>query len=235
MSTRRLWPLLLPYALRSARTLPLLIAVTAAVLLLGVPALVSGGMRLIDVVLLIRSAAVLIAVGAAFLLDDPAARTTEVVPTPRWVVHGLRIFVALLGAAAGWATVLLLGAMAVNPDERPLLPQPGLTLEAAALLAMVIALAALGFRLSTGNGTGAGTGGGALAAPGVVMCVIVSVLLPLPEAVDPFAQPLSAGWDPSRRVWALVLCVAVVAAVALCRETAPGQRALGLRALGRRG
>ncbi|MEU8033518.1 ABC transporter [Streptomyces sp. NPDC049099] len=206
---------LIPYAVRATRIAPLAIAAAAALLLTGGPAL-AGGMRMTDVVLLMRAAAVLIAVGAAFVLDDPAARTTEVVPVPRWLPRAVRGALAVLCAGCAWAGVVVCGTYATNPDERPLLPAGGLTLEAVALFSLVLALAALGVRLTPG-------GGGALAAPGTVLCVLVAVLLPLPDAARPFAQPLSQAWDTSRWTWAVVLCAAAGTAVALCRE--PGPRA----------
>lgn len=221
MRSGRLWPLLVPYVLRSSRTTPLLAAGAIGLLLVGVPAAVSGGLRLSDAVLLIRAGAVLLAVGAAFVLDDSAAATTEVTPVPRWLPRTLRAGVAVVSAAVIWAGVLVLGARAVGPDERDLLPWAGLTLEAAGLLAVVLALAALGVRLT------AGTGGGTLAAPGAVLVVLLAALAPLPEGLQPFAQPLSKAWDSSRGVWAVLLVVAALAVVALIRE--PSVTAAGAR------
>ncbi|MFF4016738.1 hypothetical protein [Streptomyces sp. NPDC001843] len=212
MRTGRLWPLLLPYALRSSRRTPLLVFGSVALLLVGVPAAASAGLRLSGAVLLIRAGAVLLAVGAAFVLDDPAAATTEVVPVPRWVPRAVRAAIAVVSVTALWTGVLVLGARAVAPEERDLLPGWGLTLEAAGLLAAVLALAALGLRRT------AGTSGGTLAAPGAVLCVLVCVPIPLPTGLQPFAQPLSAGWDPSRRLWAALLCAAAGTLLALIGE-----------------
>ncbi|MGC9541753.1 hypothetical protein [Streptomyces sp. UG1] len=218
MTAGRLWPQLLPYALRSSRTTPLLVSGALALLLVGVPATVSGGLRLTDAVLLIRACAVLLAMGTAFMLDDPAAATTEVVPVPRWVPRTLRVAIALVAVVVGWTGVLVLGTWAVAPQARELLPGPGLTLEAAALFATVLALAALGLRLT------AGTGGGMLAAPGAVLCVMLAVLMPLPARLQPFAQPLSAGWNSSRWLWTALLCAAAVAVTALFREPSPKRK-----------
>ncbi|MEU5599612.1 hypothetical protein [Streptomyces sp. NPDC020298] len=212
MRTARPWPLLLRYALRSSRTTPLLVSGSVALLLIGVPAAVSGGLRLTDAVLLIRAGAVLLAVGTAFMLDDPAAATTEVVPVPRWVPRAVRAAIAVVSVTAAWTGVLVLGVRAVAPAERDLLPGPGLALEAAGLLAAVLALAALGLRRT------AGTGGGTLAAPGAVLCVLVPVPIPLPTGPQAFAQPLSADWGPSRRLWAVLLCAAAGTLIALIGE-----------------
>ncbi|WP_329411358.1 hypothetical protein OG802_16615 [Streptomyces sp. NBC_00704] len=219
--TGRLWPQLVPYVLRSARTTPLLVAGAVGWLLVSIPAAVSSGLRLSDAVLLIRAGAVLLAVGAAFVLDDAAAATTEVTPVPRWLPRTLRAGVAVVSVGLGWAGVLAGGARAVGPDERGLLPWGGLTLEAAGLLALVLALAALGLRRT------AGSGGGALATPGVLLAVVLAVLAPLPEWSQPFALPLSRGWDPSRGVWAALLAAAALTVVVLFREPV-GRRGLRL-------
>ncbi|GGS08356.1 hypothetical protein GCM10010269_54410 [Streptomyces humidus] len=223
MRPGRLWPLLVPYVLRSCRMTPLLAAAVAGWLLVGAATAVSGGLRLSDAVLLIRAGAVLLAVGAAFVLDDSAAATTEVTPVPRWLPRALRTGVAVVSAGAGWLGVLVLGARAVGPEERGLLPWAGLTLEAAGLLAVVLALAALGLRLT------AGSGGGALATPGALLLVVLAALAPLPEGLQPFAPPLSRAWGSSRAVWAVLLGVAASAVVVLIRE--PSAAATGARDL----
>ncbi|MFE7117575.1 ABC transporter [Streptomyces sp. NPDC057654] len=195
---------------RATRTAPLAVAAAAALLLSGGPAL-AGGLEMTDVALLMRSGAVLLALGSAFILDDPAARTTEVVPVPRWLPRALRAALAVLVTGAAWGGVVALGTLATTPAERPLLPAGGMTLEALALLALALALAALGLRLTPGSG-------GALAAPGMVLCVLAAVLLPLPDSAQPFAQPLSPGWDTSRWTWTVLLCATTATAAILCRE-----------------
>ncbi|MER6786406.1 hypothetical protein ABT330_17600 [Streptomyces sp. NPDC000658] len=220
MRAGRLWPLLVPYVLRSSRATPLVAAGAVAWLPVGVPAAVSGGLPLSEAVLLIRAGAVLLAMGAAFVLDDSAAAMTEVTPVPRWLPRALRVGVAVVSVGAGWTGVLVVGARAVGPDERELLPWAGLTWEAAGLLAVVLALAALGLRLT------AGRDGGALATPGAVLVVVLAVLTPLPDGLQPFAQPLSKAWGPSRGVWAALLGVAALTVVVLIREpSAPAGRA----------
>ncbi|MEU4876237.1 hypothetical protein [Streptomyces sp. NPDC021608] len=208
----RPWSLLLPYVVRSCRTAPLLVAGAVGWSLVGVPAAVQGALPLGDTVLLIRAGAVLLALGAAFVLDDSAAAVTAVTPVPRWLPRALRAGVAVSSVGVGWAGVLAVGARAVGPDERRSLPWAGLTLEAAALLAVVLALAALGLRLT------AGRGGGELATPGAVFVVVLAALAPLPDGLRPFAQPLSGTWDSSREVWAALLAGAALTAVVLIRE-----------------
>ncbi|TJZ50288.1 hypothetical protein FCH28_23655 [Streptomyces piniterrae] len=203
---------LLPPLLRAARTTPLLGAAVTTVLLAGIPAALSANLRLTDGVLLIRVATVLIALGAAFLLDDPAARTTEVAPTPRLLLHGLRALVTITITGTVWAAVLLLGRSAIAPEERVLLPESGLALEAGSLLLSVLMLAAAGLRVT------AGTGGGLVAAPGAVLLLLTAMLLPLPDGVELFPQPLSPAWEPSRQLWAGIAGLAAIATGLLLRE-----------------
>ncbi|MEV0371124.1 hypothetical protein AB0I10_15035 [Streptomyces sp. NPDC050636] len=203
---------LLPPVLRAARTTPLLGAGLAAVLLVGIPAALSAHLRLTDGVLLMRVATVLIALGAAFMLDDPAARTTEVVPTPRLLLHGLRAFTAVITAGALWTAVLLLGRSAITGEERELLPEPGLALEAGALLLVVLMLASAGLKAT------AGIGGGLVAAPGAALLLLTAMLLPLPDGVALFPQPLTPEWGMSRQLWAGVAGIAVAVTGLLLRE-----------------
>ncbi|MFD0393910.1 ABC transporter [Streptomyces nogalater] len=92
--------------------------------------------------LLLRAAALVLALGLAFLLDDPARHGTTPVPTGRAVRTALRVALVAPFAAAWWTAVLLLAPGAHRP------PAGDVTLEAGAVCALALALAALAARHS---------------------------------------------------------------------------------------
>jgi hypothetical protein len=169
-------------------------------------------------VLWLRIAMVAGALGCAFLLDDPSEPTTEAVAGSLLLRRALRVALVLPAAAAWWAAVLW-RVHAVHPGLP--LPVAALTLEAAALLAVTVALAAAGSRLAPERR------GGVVAAPALLALAAAAFLLPAPAAL--YAQP-GAAWDDAHRRWALLPAIALAAFAAASRD--PGRRRL--RGLGRR-
>jgi hypothetical protein len=169
-------------------------------------------------VLWLRIAMVAGALGSAFLLDDPSEPTTEAVAGSLLLRRSLRAALLLPAAAAWWAAVLW-RVRAVHPGLP--LPVAALTLEAAALLAVTVALAAAGSRLAPERR------GGVVAAPALLALATAAFLLPAPLAL--YAQPGGA-WDDAHRRWALLLAVALAASAAASRD--PAHRRLPV--LGRR-
>lgn len=116
----------------------------------------------------LRLAGLLVCTGAAFVLDDPAAPTLAGSPTNPPRRRGLRL--GLLGAALAlvWAGLLVLAALVA---EVPLseLPVATATLEAAAILALVLAVAAVVARDDPSTG---GAAGGA----GLVLTMLIALL-----------------------------------------------------------
>jgi hypothetical protein len=96
-------------------------------------------------VLWLRIAMTVGALGCAFLLDDPSEPTTEGVAGSLLLRRSLRVALLLPATAAWWAATVW-RVRAVHPGLP--LPVAALTLEAAALLAVTVALAAAGSRLS---------------------------------------------------------------------------------------
>ncbi|MFG2312810.1 ABC transporter [Streptomyces sp. NPDC048566] len=167
---------------------------------------------------LLRAAALAVALGLAFVLDDPARHTTAVVPTRRPLRTGLRLGLMAPLVAAWWAAALLL----VPGEARP--PLGAVTLEAAALGAVAVAAAVVVIRHS-----GASEPGIAVSAGLIGTAFAASVLLPARWAV--FVAPGDPHWGDAHRRWAGVLAVAVLAgACSLCeplrrrRPTALGRR-----------
>ena len=92
------------------------------------------------------------------------------------------------------------------------LPVAAFTLEAAALLAVTLALAAAGSRLAPERR------GGVVAAPALLALAFAATLLPGRVAL--YAQPGSAAWDGAHRRWALLLGLALAAFAAASRDPA---------------
>ena len=92
------------------------------------------------------------------------------------------------------------------------LPVAALTLEAAALLAVTLALAAAGSRLAPERR------GGVVAAPALLALASVAGLLP--ARVELYAQPVGGAWDAAHRRWALLLGLALGTFAAASRDPA---------------
>jgi hypothetical protein len=160
-------------------------------------------------VLWLRIAMTVGALGCAFLLDDPSEPTTEGVAGSLLLRRTLRVALLLPATAAWWVGVVW-RVRAVHPGLP--LPVAALTLEAAALLAVTVALAAAGSRLAPERR------GGVVAAPALLALACAAFLLPSPVAL--YAQPGSAAWDGAHQRWALLLGLALVAFAAASRDPA---------------
>jgi hypothetical protein len=151
-------------------------------------------------VLWLRIAMTVGALGCAFLLDDPSEPTTEGVAGSLLLRRSLRVALLLPATAAWWAATVW-RVRAVHPGLP--LPVAALTLEAAALLAVTVALAAAGSRLAPERR------GGVVAAPALLALASAAFLLPArvaavrpaerrrlgrrPAALDPAARPRPGG------------------------------------------
>jgi hypothetical protein len=169
-------------------------------------------------VLWLRLAMTAGALGCAFLLDDPSEPTTEGVAGSLLLRRALRVALLLPATAAWWVGVVW-RVRAVHPGLP--LPVAALTLEAAALLAVTVALAA-GSRLAPERR------GGVVAAPALLALTSAAFLLPAPVAL--YAEPGSAAWDGAHRRWALLLGLALAAFAAASRD--PAHRRLPSRLRG---
>ncbi|MGX4690800.1 ABC transporter [Streptomyces sp. JNUCC 63] len=140
---------------------------------------------------LLRLVALTGGLGLAFLLDDPARRTTEAVPVRRPVRAGLRLaFVAPL-AAAWWTAALLL----VPHGARP--PLGAVALEAAAIAATALSLAAASVRFRTEPLPGTG------AAVALLTLAIGSLLVPHRWSL--LVTPDDPNWAATHGWWGMIL------------------------------
>jgi fluoroquinolone transport system permease protein len=171
-------------------------------------------------VLWLRIAMTVGALGCAFLLDDPSEPTTEGVAGSLLLRRSLRV-VLLLPATAAWWIAVVWRVRAVQPGLP--LPVAALTLEAAALLAVTLALAAAGSRLAPERR------GGVVAAPALLALASAGFLLPAQATL--YAPPDSAAWDGAHRRWALLLGLALAAFAAASRDPAHRRLPSWLRGL----
>jgi hypothetical protein len=168
----------------------------------------------------LRLATIVGALGWAFVLDDPSEPTTESVAGSLLLRRVLRVAL-LLPAAAAWWVAVVWRVRAVYPGLQ--LPVAALTLEAAALLAVTVALATAGSRLAPERR------GGVVAAPALLALASAAGLLPAQVAL--YAQPGSAGWDTAHQRWAVLLGLALAAFAAASRDPAHRRLTSQLRGL----
>ncbi|MEQ8147630.1 ABC transporter [Streptomyces sp. OP7] len=190
-----------------ARTVPWRAVAAASglgLLAAALPRLSGGEVTLWAAVTALRAAALSFALGAAFLLDDPARHTTAAVPVRRALRQALRYALLVPYAALWWTAALLL----VPEDARP--PAGDVTVEAAS--ALVLALAGAAFAVRRGS---------ARPGQGVVALLLLSaVLVPLLSPADwgMFTEPADPRWAAAHDRWAVLLCALLVALAVSCAE-----------------
>ncbi|MFF4060877.1 ABC transporter [Streptomyces sp. NPDC001668] len=161
---------------------------------------------------LLRAAALVFALGLAFLLDDPARRLTTPVPTRRWIRTGLRVALVAPLAALWWTAALAL----LPRQARP--PLGAVTLEAAATAVLALAAAALAVRFTDEPEPGPSV------AAGVLTLALLAPLL-LPARWDLFVPVGAPDWEAAHLRWATVLAGAVLLGAACAVEPVRGLRA----------
>ncbi|MFJ4204984.1 ABC transporter [Streptomyces sviceus] len=197
-----------------ARTVPWRAVGAGAVvglLIVGLPRLLSGSPDAGLGLNLLRAAALVFAVGLAFLLDDPARRLTTPVPTRRWVRTGLRVALVAPVAALWWTAALAL----VPAPARP--PIGAVTLEAAATAVLAAAAAAVAVRFTDEPEPGPSV------AAGFLTLALLAPLL-LPTRWDLFVAVGAPNWQAAHVRWAVLLAGAVLLGAACAPEPVRGLR-----------
>ena len=172
----------------------------------------------------LRVGALLLCMGAAFVLDDVSEETIGHVPTPLLMRRTLRILLLLPLLGSAWAAMLYIAGDVARDDGGPM-PAGDLTLEAATLLAVAFCAATVGGRFT------ADRLGGIAAAPIVLVLVAVATFLPERQKMI-LGSPSFARWEDAHEWWRVVLVAAVVGFVLLNRSTGshrPGHRIRALR------
>ncbi|MFF5859963.1 ABC transporter [Streptomyces sp. NPDC012751] len=157
---------------------------------------------------LLRAAALALALGLAFLLDDPARHGTAPVPTGRAARAALRVALVAPVAALWWTAVLLLVPGPVRP------PAGDVTLEAGAACALAVAGAAVAVRRTDDPCPGWPVAAALLAA-----AVLAPLLLPDDWAL--FVGPRDPRWPAAHERWAWLLAAAVAVGALSLREPLP--------------
>ena len=208
MNPRTLYPLLRPTA-RATSWVPVAVGAALGLAIVLVPEALTTKLTGTQLTDLLRIAATCLALGAAFVLDDPATRSTPTVPTSRLARNLIRAVIALPATALCWAVTLGLAKAtahhqaAGNHSAAWNLPAAALTLEAATLVATAVALAAMTARFNSDGNTGVFT------APAVLL--LVAVIWFLPHRLAIVVPPGDPHWTAAHHRWAVLLAVALIA------------------------
>ncbi|WP_328495045.1 ABC transporter [Streptomyces sp. NBC_00414] len=189
-------------------------AAAVGLLLAGIPRMRSGPPDPYLGLYALRTTALVLALGLAFLLDDPARHITSTVPARRPLRVALRVALVAPWAALCWTAAVLL----VPEEARP--PVGALTLEAAATAALALAAAALTVRRT--QVTEPGT-----AVSAWLLATAATAFLLLPTRWTLFVTPDDPHWSASHDRWALLLAVAAAAGARACAEPLRARLRLG--------
>ena len=201
MTPRTLYLLLRPTA-HAVAWRPVLAGAALGPAVLLVPEALTTRLTGTHLTTLARIAAICFALGAAFLLDDPASRSTVTVPTSRLARNLVRVALAGPAVALCWALMLVLVKTTGHHAAAAQLPVAGLTLEAATLLAAALAVSAMAQRRTVTGTTSI------VAAPAVLLLAVVAWLLPAPVAL--VVKPADPHWTAAHQRWGAVLAIALV-------------------------
>jgi hypothetical protein len=160
-------------------------------------------------VLALRIAAIFLALGTAFVLDDPTEETTGHFPTPRWLRRAVRVGLVAPVVTLAWA---LLVPLAMRSSVDPgLFPTGALTLELATLVIGVLAISAASARFVP-------EGMGGIAA-GPILLGLVAAAHYLPERLAVFIlDPQAPRWHTAHDVWRVLLLIAIAALLFVSRD-----------------
>ncbi len=173
----------------------------------------------------LRMAALLLCLGAVFLLDDPAAVTVASVPSPLRYRRSLRVLLVSPIVAAAWigqlVYVFVHTTNLLHRDTEGLLPVWGLTLEMVAMMLTGLAIAALSTRWVP-----EGLGG---VAAGPTLLVLLGAAMFLPGQWSLFVGSVDdPQWVASHIRWAVIAVVATLILMYGSRDPA-ARRPRGLR------
>jgi UDP-N-acetylmuramyl pentapeptide phosphotransferase/UDP-N-acetylglucosamine-1-phosphate transferase len=174
-------------------------------------------------VLVLRVAALLVCMGAAFVLDDPTEETIGHVPTRLLLRRGVRVALLLPVAAGTWAVLVHFAGDVTRREGGPL-PVGDLTLEAATILLIALSAACLGARLTSDRL------GGIAAAPIVLAIVALAMFLPADQKLI-LGSASDPRWEDVHEVWRFALVGAALAFLYLNRSSGAYRTASRLRAL----
>jgi hypothetical protein len=173
-------------------------------------------------VLVLRVAALLVCMGAAFVLDDATEDTISHLPSPLLLRRALRVALLLPLVAATWFLLVYLAGDVAPRDGGPM-PVGDITLEAATLLATALAAACIGARVTSDRL------GGVAAAP--ILLAVIAAALFLPGNYKLIVSVGDPRWANVHDTWRMALTVAVVVFVYVNRSPGTYRTMSHLRAL----
>lgn len=155
----------------------------------------------------VRAVALLLAAGVAGALDDPTRATVSAVPAPLRFRSGVRLLLLVLPVAVSW------GVLVVWVDARVggALPALALTVEAAAVTGVVLAVCAV---LARWPG---------LPEPGVAAGPLLAGFafgVPALPRWTALAVPRGPGWEVAHLRWSVLLLAALAALAVAVRDPA---------------
>jgi hypothetical protein len=163
------------------------------------------GRYVADRIQVLRLSALLLCLGASFLLDDRTEDTVAYVPTPLLLRRAVRIALAFPVAASFWWLSIKFAGQVPKAAGGPL-PTAGLTREALAVLVIAFAASSLGSRIAFDRL------GGVVGAP--LVLGILPLLVVVPQARQlVISSPADPLWQHAHNIW---LCIFLVAAAAFC-------------------
>jgi hypothetical protein len=136
--------------------------------------------------------AIALCLSAAFLLDDPTAETVGGTPTPLLLRRGVQIIVGLPALLAIWGAILAYAGFGAF--------HPTMWVEFAGMLALTLALAAIGARIIGSERAGM------FAAPALMLVLVVSAFVPARWRPLPL-DPVATGWFDLYGRWTIALVV----------------------------
>ncbi len=159
----------------------------------------------------LRAAAASIAMGASFLLDDPAERSIDHVPVSRLVRRTIRMALAAPALALGWFLVI----QVAPSSQGAAVPVAALTLEFAGIVALAL-VAATALAPHTPEGLG-----GVAAGPATL--VLLGAAFALSRRIPVFvAEPGDPRWTTSHHAWVVALIALMLVAGWLSRDPRRG-------------
>jgi GNAT superfamily N-acetyltransferase len=196
--------------LRATRLTPLVAGGALSTCIMVVPVLLGLELEVIDVTLTLHLAMFALLTGAAFVLDDAAYPSTEVLPISARRTAAIRMGLALVPVSVFWAIALWIAPHTLVGTAE--YARAGLVVEVYACIAWVWAVAVFAAHRRRGIGS-------ALAAPVPLVVAVAAALSPDRLAV--FVSPGSPGYGDSRLRWAVVLAVGLVVLSVVTRR--PGR------------
>ncbi|CAN5682415.1 hypothetical protein BH24ACT15_BH24ACT15_18220 [soil metagenome] len=147
----------------------------------------------------VRTAALLLVLSTAFVLDDATAELSDSTPAPLLLPRTVRVLLMFVPTSSLWAAVLwvMVRAPLTEPSS---LPIAALTLELGAIVMLTIAIAAVTIKLGNVDV------GGRPAAAALLGLTLVSWLMP--EDTRLWVYPGQTNWVEAHVWWCVILITA---------------------------